>query len=40
VAISVLKWDRTLYGATGDNQWRRFDVAAALDRDAAIKACS
>jgi peptidoglycan hydrolase-like protein with peptidoglycan-binding domain len=28
------------YGAGGPHQWDRFNVAAALNRDAAIKACS
>jgi len=28
------------YGAAGDHQWKRFDEAAALDRDAAISSCS
>ena len=28
------------YGAAGAHQWDRFNEAAALDRDAAIKACS
>lgn len=40
VALSVPKWDRSLYGATGANQWNRLEDAAALDWDAAHKACS
>ena len=28
------------YGAAGDHQWKRFDEAAALDRNAAISSCS
>ena|SRR2546425_6728722 len=28
------------YGAAGDHQWKRFNEAAALNRDAAISSCS
>lgn len=40
VALSVPKWDRSLYGATGARQWERLEDAAALDWDAAHKSCS
>ena len=38
--LSSAKWDRTLYGATGDWQHKRYEAARALDADAANKACS
>lgn len=38
--LSTPKWDRSLYGATGANQHKRYEAARKLDPDAANKACS
>jgi hypothetical protein len=40
VSLSVSSWDRRLYGSAGAHQWERLEDAAALDWDAAHKACS
>lgn len=40
VALSAPRWDRSLYGKTGAHQHERLDDAAALDWQAANKACS
>lgn len=40
VRLSSPTWDRRLYGAAGRHQWHRLEDAAALDWDAAHKACS
>lgn len=38
--LSSPRWDRSLYGAPGNHQWRRLEQAMELDRIAALKACS
>lgn len=38
--ISSRKWNKSLYGATGQNQHNKLAQAVALDRDAALMACS
>lgn len=40
VALSVPRWDRTLYGREGVWQWDRYEDAAKLDPEAAAAACS
>ena len=40
VALSVARWDRTLYGAAGARQHERFEDASKLDPEAAAGACS
>jgi hypothetical protein len=40
VALSASRWDRSLYGKGGAHQHERLDDAAALDWQAAHKACS
>ena len=39
-ALSSVKWDRSLYGATGAHQHHRYEEARKLNADAANKACS
>jgi len=38
--ISSPKWDRSLYARTGTGEHARLDMAASLDREAALKSCS
>jgi N-acetylmuramidase-like protein len=38
--LSSAKWDRSLYGATGAAQHKRYEDARALNPDAANRACS
>jgi len=38
--ISAPSWNRSLYGASGAHQYDRLHEAIALDREAALKACS
>lgn len=40
VALSVPKWDRSLYGASGAHQYERLEDAMKLDEAAAVMACS
>ena len=40
VLLSSSRWDRSLYGAAGENQHDRLQDAARLDATAAHKACS
>lgn len=40
VPISVPNWNKSLYGAAGDNQYRRLEKAMSLDTDAALKSAS
>jgi uncharacterized protein (TIGR02594 family) len=38
--ISSPRWNRALYGAGGEHQWQRYQEAAKLDPDAAMKSAS
>jgi hypothetical protein len=38
--ISAPYWDRSLYGAAGDHQYDRLEVAISLDRAAALESAS
>lgn len=38
--LSSPTWNRSLYGAGGEHQWQRFQQAAALDAQAAMKSAS
>lgn len=38
--ISSAKWDKTLYGRTGNHQYDRLEVALDLDFEAALKSAS
>ena len=40
VALSVPRWDRSLYGSAGARQWERLEDAAKLDAEAAHASCS
>lgn len=40
VKLSVPKWDRSLYGASGAHQYERLEDAIKLDEKAAVFACS
>lgn len=38
--ISSAKWNRSLYSRTGTGEHARLELAAALDREAALQSCS